>query len=168
VKPARRAALILSLAALGLPGPAAAQERPSLQDFAWISGHWRNPEGGNLSEEIWTPPHGDSLLGMWRYVGGERARIFELLAITAGDDGIVLRLRHFDPKFVGREDKDRGLVLKLVRSGEREAVFEGPEYSGQGSVRITYRAPSPDELVAVLEKPGGKPQEFRYRRAGTR
>ena len=37
------------------------------------------------------------MLGMWRYVQGGKASVFELLAITAEPEGVVLRLRHFDP-----------------------------------------------------------------------
>jgi hypothetical protein len=134
-----------------------------LADLAWFEGHWRDESGGTLSEEIWTAPAGDSLLGMWRLAQDGKVRIFELLAIKAEDGKLVIRLRHFDPKLVAREEKAQPIVWPLVRSGPREVVFEGPEASGKGTVRLTYRRPDDDTLVAILEK-GGKPQEFRYRR----
>jgi hypothetical protein len=147
------------------PGSSAPQPAPTnrLEELAWLEGHWRDDSGGSLSEEIWTAPSGDSVMGMWRWAQDGKVRIFELLAIKAEEGKLVLRFRHFDPKFVAREEKDRPLAWPIVRSGPREAVFEGPEASGQGTARLTYRRPDEDTLVVILEK-GGKPQEFRYRR----
>jgi hypothetical protein len=69
---------------------------------------------------------------------------------------------------VGREDKERPVVLKLVRRAEREASFEGRAYAGAGRVRITYRRTEEDRLAVTLEKDPTK-EEFRFRRgeAGT-
>src|SRR5687768_8345380 len=82
------------------PGSPAPQPAPSnrLADLAWLEGHWRDDSGGNLSEEIWTAPSGDSLMGMWRWAQDGKVRVFELLAIKAEEGKLVLRLRHFDPK----------------------------------------------------------------------
>ncbi len=105
--------------------------------------------------------------GQWRYVSAGRAQIFELLTIAPGETGLELRLRHFDPKLVGREDKQRPVVLKLVRSSNHEALFEGPEYAGSGTVRLTYRLVGEDGLFVILEK-GGPKEEFRFRRGDAR
>jgi hypothetical protein len=59
-----------------------------------------------------------------------------------------LGFRHSDPKLAAREEKDRPLVWLLIRSGSREAVFEGPEASGQGTTRLTYRQPDEDTLFS--------------------
>jgi hypothetical protein len=138
----------------------------TLADLSWFSGRWVDDAGGNLSEETWTAPSGDSMQGMWRYVMGGKTRIYEILTITAEDGGIVMRLRPFDPKLVGREDKATPVALKLVASKERSAVFEGPEVgaSAPGLVRLSYARPSDDTLVVTLEK-GGKKEGFTFRRA---
>jgi hypothetical protein len=101
------------------------------------------------------------MVGMWRYVAKGRTRIYELLTLTAEGPGVVLRIRHFDPKLVAREEKDRAVELPLVAKGPQEAAFEGPEYGVTGIVRLTYRRDG-DSLTAVLEKEGRK-QEFRFR-----
>ena len=140
-----------------VPAPAA-----RLADLAWMAGDWADDSGGNLSEEIWAPPAGDSMMGMWRYVAGGETRIFELLLITQDPTGPVLRLRHFDRNSVAREERDRPFVLPLVRHAPGEAVFEGT--GTEGLLRITYRRAGPHELVGVLEKGKEPPQEFRFRR----
>jgi len=78
----------------------------------------------------------------------------------------VMRIRHFDPKLVGREEKATPVALKLVASQGRSAVFEGPELgsSTPGLVRLSYSRPSDDALVVTLEK-GGKKEGFTFRRA---
>ena len=109
--------------ALAILARASAQEaqapaaKATLADVAWIAGHWVGADGGNLPEEIWTAPEGDSMIGIWRYVSGGKARIFELLSITDDGSGPVMRLRHFDPKMVAREEKDGPVTLALVGKG---------------------------------------------------
>ena len=162
--------VLLVLAALALPAlvraqaPAPAPSRAVLSDLSWMTGRWIDDSGGNLSEEIWTAPEGDSMMGMWRYVVGGQTRIYELLAITLEPTGIVMRLRHFDPKLVGREDKDKSVELRLVAWTPGEVSFEGPALGSPGLVRLTYRQPTEDTLSTTLEK-DGKSQGFHFRRA---
>ena len=89
---------ILALAfVMAAPALAGAQGGPgvkaTLADLAWIAGHWVNEEGGDLSEEVWTAPTGDSMQGMWRYVAAGRVKIFEALTIVEDAEGVTLRLR---------------------------------------------------------------------------
>jgi hypothetical protein len=155
---------LLSLSA-GAALPADTAPRPSLADVAFIAGHWKGDLGGSLSEEIWSAPSGDNMMGMWRLVGGGQVKLFEFLSIVQEAEGPVFRLRHFDRQGVGREEKDRPVVLKLVVSKPREAAFEGPEGGGAGTVRLTYRRTSDEALSVTLEKTGQPPQEFNFRLA---
>ena len=140
--------------------------RPAnLAQLSWIAGHWVDDAGGDLSEEIWAAPNGDSMIGMWRYVAKGKMQIFELLSIREEEGGPVFRLRHFDPRMVAREEKDKPLALKLVALKDREAAFEGPGQPA-GTVRLTYRRPATDTLSVTLEK-DGRSQEFRFRRQGS-
>lgn len=140
----------------------AGKTKASLADVAWIAGHWVDDADGNLSEEVWTAPAGDSMIGMWRYTARGKLAVQELLNIADHGAGPVLRLRHFDPRMAAREEKDAPLALPLVSWKENEAVFEGPGVPS-GRVKLTYRRPEPDVLAVTLDK-GGKPQEFRMRR----
>ena len=164
----RAQAWIVTLAVLsaGAPAPGGAEPAPpTLADVAFIAGHWKGDMGGMVSEEIWVPPSGDNMMGMWRLVGGEKVKLFEFLNIVQEAEGPVFRLRHFDRRGVGWEEKDKPIALKLVVSKPREAAFEGPESSGAGTVRLTYRRPSDDALSVTLEKTNHPPQEFNFRLA---
>ena len=155
--------LIGRAAVAAAEAPTTAPAKPAtLAQLAWIAGHWVDDAGGNLSEEIWAAPNGDSMMGMWRYVAKGKVQIFELLSITEERGVPVFRLRHFDPRMVAREEKDKPLALALLSFEDREAAFEGP---GQptGTVRLTYRQPGPDVLSVTLDKEG-RSQVFQFRR----
>ena len=122
----------------------------TLGDLAWMAGQWVGTINGARSEEVWTAPAGDSMLGMWRLVSAEgQARVLELLAITTEPQGPVLRLRHFSRTLVAREEKDQAVSVPLRTWGPREAVFEGQ--GRDGLLRLTYRSPDADTLTVLLE-----------------
>jgi len=135
----------------------------ALSDVAFMAGHWVGGDTGERSEEVWLAPEGDAMLGMWRFVIQGRTRIYEILTLSAENGQVVLRIRHFNPKLVAREEKDRAVELPLVAKGPGEAVFEGPEFNVKGAVRLTYRQPGPDTLLGILEKEGTR-QEFSFRK----
>lgn len=156
--------LLVSVEVARGQAPPPAPAKAVLANLAWMTGSWIDDSGGNLSEEIWTAPSGDSMMGMWRYVEGGKTRIYELLTIRVDVGGIEMLLRHFDPKMIAREDKETPAVLKLVSWKEREAVFEGLETGAAGRVSLRYRRPTDDTLTCTLEK-NGKKEEFSFRKA---
>ncbi len=141
----------------GTPPAAAAK----LADVAWMAGHWEDPDGANLSEEVWTAPSGDSMMGMWRLVLDGKVKVLELLSILEQDGGLVLRLRHFDAALSAREEKDAPISLPLTNRASGVATFEGS--TSEGPIRITYEREGSDGLRCALEK-NGKRDEFRFRR----
>lgn len=140
--------------------PAAPVAGLELESVAWMAGHWIGT-GSDVSEEVWLPPTADAMVGMWRWASDGRMRLYELLTIAREGDRIVLRLRHFRPDLVALEEKEKPFVLPLIRTGPREAVFEGIGSDG-GPLTISYRRPTNDRLEASVER-GGRKDEFVYR-----
>jgi hypothetical protein len=134
-----------------------------LTKLSWLAGRWVDDSGGNLSEETWTAPSGDGILGMWRLVVGGQIKLSEILTIQAESQTLVLRLRHFDAKLVGREERDKPLELRLAGWNEGEARFEGAGSDGAG-LALTYRHPDADTLACTVERLGKK-EEFSFKRA---
>ena len=154
----------LLLAAFLAAAAAAPPSEARLADLAWLAGQWVSA-GPDRSEEIWAPPAGDSMMGMWRLVADGQTRVFELLAITQEPDGPVYWLRHFTRQFVGWEDREQPIRLPLVRFAAGEATFEGKGSDG-GPLRLTYRQPKADALTVLLEH-GDERSMFEFTRAAT-
>lgn len=160
-------ALALAPALAGAEAPVpAATPRPgvaaSLPDVSFMAGRWLEEEGETLSEEVWSVPAGDSMMGMWRLARAGKATLFEHLTLLAEEGKVTLRLRHFDRRGVAWEEKDRPHVLPLVAKGRGFAVFEG---EGRGGIlRLTYRRED-ETLSCRLEKTGEPPADYRFRRA---
>jgi hypothetical protein len=138
-------------------------EPATMADVAFIAGHWQGRTAEGFSEEVWTAPEGDGMLGMWRWVEGGKAAVLELLTIRQEASGPVLRLRHFNGALVAREEKDKPVELPLVGKAAGEAVFEGRS-AGGGVLRLIYRRDGDNGLSVTLEKDGQK-TPFRFERA---
>ena len=149
-----------------LSEPAAASTPSTkLALLAFISGRWQTESGGDQLEEYWSPPAGDSMMGVFRWMKGGKVWMNELITIVDEGDQVVFRLKHFDAKMVGWEEKAECLTLKLVRTSASEIVFE--ESRPEQPLRITYRKTGEDSLQVSLERSrDGKPKtdEFTFRR----
>jgi hypothetical protein len=149
------------------PPPASPAGPPHhLAELAWMAGQWQDRTGGALSEETWTAPEGDCMLGMWRLVSGGQAKIYELLLIREEAGAVTFTLRHFDPRLHAREEKETPITIALLRASPEEAVFEGRSSEG-GPLRLTYTRQGVDALAVRLEKNTDRPEDFRFQRLGT-
>ena len=68
---------------------ATAKALESLQSLKWMHGEWVSKLGGDTLHETWSTPHGDSMMGMFRWIKGDKVWMFELITITADGDDVV-------------------------------------------------------------------------------
>jgi|GEM_PF-1472757 len=134
---------------------ASAQALESLQRLKWMHGEWATKQGDDTMEETWSAPTADSLMGMFRWIKADSVWMFELMTIVADGDDVVFRLKHFDRKMVGWEEKDESLTATLVQQKNAEAVFEG-----EGE-RFAFSLEDDGLIVRVGKKSA---MTFRYRR----
>lgn len=141
---------VACFAGAALPAIAAADKAPAtLDDLAWIAGHWQGQKDGNLFDEQWSAPAGGAMTGMFRWIKDGRVQMYEFLAIESGPEGRpVLLLKHFHPGLVGWEEKGEVWRYPLTASAPREAVFTRPE----GDTRMTFRRTSEQTLIVLLER----------------
>lgn len=131
-----------------------------IEDVAWIAGSWRAESLGGVAEEVWSPPGGGTMMGMFRLIKDGRLTFYELLSMSELGRSLILRLKHFNADLTGWEGKDEAVVFPLVKLGENEAFFDG----------MTFRAADDELHVFVLSsgKDGGANElSFRYARAET-
>lgn len=145
-----------------------AAARAKLAELAWIAGRWEAGDAENQLEEIWSAPRADAIMGVFRWVRGDKTWMYELLTVTAEGEDVVFRLRHFNsPNLTPWEEKDGALTYKMVLLEKDKVVFENPQRDMPR--RFIWLRTGPDKCIHRLEGTrDGQPvaDEFHYRRVG--
>lgn len=111
--------LMLRLSLLLLLASCALARQPSVDDLAWISGHWSATIGDSEVEEIWLAPRGNLMTGMSRTVKKDGRVAFEFVRIAKTEDGIA---------YLAQPSGRPPTAFKLVESKHGRAVFTNPEH----------------------------------------
>lgn len=142
------------LAALpsGCATPPRAAGEPCTQ-VAFLIGCWRSVDGDRVTEEVWTPPHGDTMYGQNRTLRGGELRAFELLTIEP---------RGADLVYVARPQGGAPTEFRLVAHAPGDATFANPEHDFPK--RIRYRRLADGALEATVDDgtDGGQRLTFRW------
>ncbi|MFC4221407.1 DUF6265 family protein [Flagellimonas marina] len=129
----------------------------SLEDVAWIAGHWQGEAFGGMAEEIWSNPMGGSMMFVFRLVADNEVSFYEVGHIQEVDDSIILQLKHFDKNLRGWEEKNETVDFRLVKIERNKAYFEG----------FTIEKVSEDQInmwVLIESKDSAKEVLFAYKR----
>ena len=135
----------------------------TVNDLAWLAGRWVGERGQDQVEEHWSGVAGQSLMGMFRWLHEGQVRFYELLVVEPEVEGVVLRIKHFDPGLKGWEEKNEVVEFDLVQLTGQEAVFL--KRLGDEPLWMLYRREGEDELVTYFEKEGQEVEPvtvFRY------
>lgn len=127
----------------------------SLDDIAWMVGHWTGEGLGGTSKEVLAPPAGGQMMGMFRQLdAGGALQFYEFYSFAEEDGSLVLRLKHFNPDLTGWEEKDEMETFRLVALEGQTAWFDG----------ITYSMTAPGEMTAAVQVGGPEPTLFIYKK----
>lgn len=125
----------------------------TLNDIAWLAGHWRGDAFGGITEEVWTPALGGSMMGSFKLVSDGKVRFYELVTITEEAGTLMLRLKHFHGDLKGWEEKDKTIDFPLVKVDGNRVYFDG----------MTFERTSDKEMVVfVMIGQKGKEEEVRF------
>ena len=134
--------------------------KPTLQDLAWIAGHWRIEQGDRLVDEQWMAPVAGLMMGMARNVQGGKVREYEFTLLRQEPNGDIF--------YIASPSKQAETAFKLTSLSGGTAVFENPEHDFPK--KIVYARQADGSLLAAIEGPGrdGKPQrvEYPFKRVG--
>ena len=138
----------IALVVFSLAMSAAANSDTTVEQLAWMSGHWCSENNGELIEEIWLPAHGAVMLGMARTLVDDRTSSFEYLGIVMDDDrpGLIAQPGGRPPVSFLRSDGGRNWVR-----------FENPEHDFPQSIQYRRKG---DSLHATIAGPGEGGKEF--------
>jgi len=96
----------------------------TLEAVSWIAGHWKGEAFGGITEEIWSPPLGNSMMFSFKLVVKDKVVFYELGGITQVGETLLLQLKHFNADFKGWEEKDDTVDFKLVKVTENKVYFD--------------------------------------------
>ncbi|MCL1075783.1 DUF6265 family protein [Shewanella dokdonensis] len=134
----------------------------SIEDVAWIAGHWKSAGEGVVAEETWLPPLGGSMTGTFREVKNGEVEFYEFMTISEQGDSLSLKIKHFNPDLTGWEEKDKSVVFSLVTLDENTARFDGLVFEkiGADGLRISVNVRGDDGKVEKLVFDFTKSSEF--------
>ena len=117
--------IFISLAALAQTKTV---ENVTIEDFAWLAGQWKGDGFGGISEEIWSAPAGGAMMGMYRHTKEDKVTFYEFMHLIEEEDGIKIKIKHFQPDMAGWETKDEHVTFPLLSATEKEFIFDGYEW----------------------------------------
>lgn len=129
----------------------------SLEEISWMEGHWKGEAFGGITEEIWSPPLGGSMLFSFKHVAEGKVTFYELGHIREVDESLVFELKHFGDDLKGWEEKDEVQRFKLIKVDGNRLYFEG----------FTFEKISANEInIYGLINQGDAPEEvtFNYKK----
>lgn len=77
----------------------------TLDDVAWLAGSWSGEAFGGSFEEVWNPPSGGSMVGMFKTLNGDNVGFYELMLLVEEEGSLSLKVKHFDSDFSAWEEK---------------------------------------------------------------
>ena len=105
--------------------------------MAWLAGRWTGDGLGGRTEEIWSPPDGETMMGVFRLIRKDEPVFYEFMTLRKTDRGLALQLKHFHPDMKGWEEKEKYVEFLYVgRDGERYH-FEGLTFDRTSEDTVT-------------------------------
>ncbi len=132
----------LAFAQADPPKPAPLPSPPArIADVAWLTGYWVGEGMGGAAEDFWAPARNGVMIGLFRLMKPDGAPAFyEIFAIEEHEGSLRFVVKHFTPEWVGWEDKDKALRLRLTALSKSEAAFGG----------VVFQNPDPETLVVKV------------------
>lgn len=129
--------------------------KATLADIAWLSGHWRGEAFGGITEEIWSPPLGDSMMGSFKLVSEGKTSFYEICQLVEENGSLSFRLKHFNSDLTGWEEKNEREEFPLVKVEKNAVYFDG----------FTIKRISANEIhmyVVISDEGEAEEVEFKY------
>lgn len=128
----------------------------TLQEAAWIVGHWRGEALGGIVEEIWAPPAGNSMMGMFRLVKEDgTVGFYEMLTLVEEEGSLIIRLKHFHADMKGWEEKDEVVEFPFVYATKERIFFDGMTFAKMGDEELA--------IYVANEQADGRTRELEFR-----
>ena len=133
--------------------PVLKSPQAKIEQVSWIQGHWKGTAFGGITEEIWSPPLGGSMMFSFKLVVDNKVVFYELGGIREVDDTLIFQLKHFNEDFKGWEEKNETIDAKLIKIEKNKVYFND----------FTFEKISDNEInIYVLIEEKGKTEEVKF------
>ena len=129
----------------------------TLDDVAMLVGSWTGEAFGDTFEASWHRPSAGSMVGLFKLLGDDGVKFYEILLLAEEEGSLGLKVKHFTPDFESWEEKDEYTHFRFVKAGVDAVHFQG----------ISFYAVSENELHAYIvmrTKDGLREEKLIYRR----
>ena len=127
--------------------------KAAIEQITWMEGHWKGEAFGGITEEIWSPPLGGSMMFSFKHVVDGKVTFYELGHIREVNESLVFELKHFGTDLKGWEKKDEVQQFKLIKVDGNRLYFEG----------FTFEKISDNEInIYGLIHQGEKAEEIKF------
>jgi hypothetical protein len=99
--------------------------KATLSEVSWMAGHWKGEAFGGITEEIWSPPLGGSMMFSFKLVVEGEVSFYELGHIRQLDETLIFEIKHFGGDLKGWEEKDEVQSFKLIKVDGNRLYFDG-------------------------------------------
>jgi hypothetical protein len=127
-------------------------------DLDWLAGYWLSCDDGTEVSETWSDRRGTIMLGSSLTLLADGSSTHEQMRIafdfSSGPDWRVF--------LTAQPHAQPPATFRLVRHGDREAVFENPEHDFPKRIRYWREG---DRLLARIEGEDGRSAEWDFRSA---
>lgn len=128
--------------------------KANLNQISWMEGHWKGEAFGGITEEIWSPPLGGSMMFSFKLVVDDEVNFYELGHIRQLDETLVFELKHFGGDLKGWEEKDEVQTFKLVKVDGNRLYFEGFTFEKMSDAEIN--------IYGLIHQNDGTEEEVRF------
>lgn len=90
-------------------------------------------------EEVWSPPVGQQMVGHFGLERNGVPALYELMLLDEFEGGLRMRVKHFNPTFVGWEEKGAWYTFGFRSRAPGVLVLEGMELRRAGPDGLTIR-----------------------------
>ncbi|WP_240047472.1 DUF6265 family protein [Sphingomonas panacisoli] len=122
----------------------------------WMSGCWLEQKGPNWTEECWTGPRADHMMGSGRDGRGDQVKSWETMQIERGADGTLV--------FYGSVKGGKRVAFPMVSSGPRDMVFANPSHDYPQRIHYWREGMGLNAEISLMD--GSQKYGWKYGRQG--
>jgi len=125
---------------------------------SFMEGHWTGTAFGGVTEEIWSPPKGNSMMFVFRHLMDGKVTFYEIGHIREIDNTLIFELRHFDTDLHAWEEKNEVQKFRFIKAEGNRVYFDGFTFENVG--------PNEINIYGLIENEDGSSDEvvFNYKK----